>query len=238
MLVMDKKGFNELLESEHSKQYEVLSCLTDQKLKSLSKTVNRVRCEKYRTNYNEPKYGNLRRVFYQDELLHFFDEIRSPSVKYAFLTQFFFALRIGEIRFLEYEPRRSVLKVYNQKKDRYEYMPLHSGTKKLILALDEFQNLSSAYLRKAFRSVCDDIGLDYIYMEDAKGNNRYQFTTHCLRKTAITLFAENIGQELKVKEFARHKKDVTSKYFHYHERSFKKDLENAFRPYKGLLSGL
>lgn len=126
-------------------------------------------------------------------------------------------------------PSKGMLKIYQPKNDRTEWMPVHGRTHKLLEYLDEFNTYSKAYLRKRFGDMREKTGLDYQYGEAKNGRPLYQFSTHSLRKTAITLFAKEIDSEIKVKEFARHKGgDTTMRYFDYDFRTWREDLENCF----------
>jgi len=263
---MDNEGFQKFLGLSEAEQKQLVGDLSDGQLKELSKAVNRIRKEQYERGNHSPAYGNLRRSFYKDELAFFFDAAPNEGIRCAFLTMMFYGLRCGELQHLEYDdsrhqpmrqvadlqsadqgklevdtkirnaPKKGMLKIYQPKNDRHEWIPVHGKTTKLLENLDEFKDYSKAYLRNRFGDMREETGMTYQYGESKNGRPLYQFSTHSFRKTAITLFAKQADHELKVKEFARHKGgDVTMRYFDYDFRTWRNDLEETFDDLYGLI---
>lgn len=220
-------------------QLEVLTAYSDYLLKKISKITNRARMEKNPNHNSEPKYGNLRQVFYEDELRHFFETIRNPAVAVWFQAQFFYGLRISEVQKLRLVDRHTV-RIPPSKGKNQRYMPVHGRTFKLLLDLREVQSYSAKYMAKCFRAIRKDAELDMTYGTSKSGNKLYQFTSHNLRKTAATLFSKAVdGSYHKVQHFLRHSKnrsyEQARKYVWYDSREFKDDLETTFEPFYDLI---
>jgi integrase len=233
---MDKAGWHKLIGAPLETQCNLLEDLSAQKLKKLSKAINAVRDEMYQRDRGAPKYGNLRRAFYKDEFFSFMRCVEREAVRHAFLTMFFYGLRVGELRGLDYVEEQSILRIQNYKSNRTEYMPVHGKTWQLLKWLPEYKTYSVGYLTRMFRRVRERAGFNYVYDQSKNGKNLYQFSSHSLRKTSIKVFS-GVGEELKVKYFARHTGDVTMRYFRqgYGDRDFLRDLESCFDSYYELI---
>lgn len=226
---MDSEGFQQFLGLTPAEQRQVMQPLSESQIKELSKAINQRRRDMYEVSGGHPKYGNLRRRFYKDEIAHIMETTRNFGVRVAFQFLLFYGLRIGELSHIEHEPKQNLLKIYQPKNDRTEWLPIHGKTQEITKYVDEVRDYSKDYLRNCFTSIREDTGMTYVYDQASDGRDLYQFVTHSFRKTAITMFAKNVDQELKVKEFARHKDgDTTMRYFDYDYRQMKEDLEKTF----------
>lgn len=208
-----------------------LNKMSEQEMKDWSKLINEVRRQCYQTK-NRGKYGNLRRNFKLSELQRFFQVFMPKNVLQAFLIQFFFGLRIGELSQIQYVEDQDLLRVHSTKTDDTSWIPVHGRTKLLMFDLDEIRDYQTGSLQKSFRKIREEAGLDYQYGEATDGRPLHQFTTHSFRHTAITVFANHIDDEYKITEFSRHKAKnqlgTVATYRHYEQQKLRTDLENAF----------
>jgi len=101
--------------------------------------------------------------------------------------------------------------------------------------------LDTNYARKVFRGYVQKAGIDEIYAnsgdsrnpvrrKDGKPRRLHRFTTHSLRHTAITRFANAVnGNLFQTCHFARHSKpDVTMGYVHQQKEELYRNIEKAF----------
>lgn len=217
-----------LLTQNEELLYKDLLELPKHKLVKLVKYASKARKEKYDDSHKY-RYGNLPRSFTKKQFKTFIKSIWRKETKRIFLIQYFYALRIGELYHIEILPQ-GLLKIYNEKKDRFDYTPIHGKTKELFkepLILPHIDNL-----RKTFRKTIKRAGLEYIYYDEGRFKLR-QFTPHSLRHTAITKFMNIIKSELKTMKFGRWKMikgmGQLPTYYHYDTDLLKKDLEETFK---------
>lgn len=218
-----------LISLEETKLYEQLKELSKNKLVTIIKYASKARKEKYEDTHKY-RYGNLPRGFTRQQLKTFIKSVWRKETKRIFLIQYFYALRIGELYNLEVLPQQKLLKIYNQKCDRIDYLPVHGETYKLFekpLILPHIDNL-----RKTFRKTIKKANLEYIYYDDGRFK-LHQFTPHSLRHTAVTKYMSIIKSELKTMKFGRWKviKGFGSlpTYYYYSIDEMRKDLETVFR---------
>jgi len=234
---MSREVLRDVREMSASEVAEVLEEMSQAKIKKLSKKINKGKELLYPSN-RDYKNRNVREVFYNRELRRFMNSVRSPSARRAFLLQYFYGLRVGEISRCEWKQKSNILLVDLEKSDREQRIPVHGRTGVLLEDYDEYSGLSKNYLRKVFRKVREDVGLDYVYGESSDGRRLFQFKTHSLRKTAATVFMQEVEVEMKMKEFLGHSQqsNSTASYHGYWESEYRKDLESAFDPYYDLIS--
>lgn len=210
-----------------------LQTLPQKRLEEIRKTAGQVIEKKFCRGRGPAKYGNLPRCFTTEKIKRFFAAIKNPVVKQAFLIQFFYGLRVGEITFVRIDKYQNVVVIDNVKCGRTDYLPLIKGTEWLF---DDryFQDLSPHYLRKCFRAVCRDLGPEFCFVYGkAKntGRNLRLYTTHSLRHTAIDLVRRGTN-EFTASLFARHslsnKFGVTATYFHKSFDELSLDLDSVF----------
>jgi len=233
---MEKEALQNVREMSDNEVAQVLGEMSQAKIKELSKKINNGKELLYPRN-RDYKNRNVREVFFNDELRRFVNSVRSPSVRCAFLLQYFYALRVSEISRCEWKRDAGVLVVDLCKTEREQRIPVHGKTDELLEDLGEFQDLSSHYLRKCFRRVREDVGLDMVYGESSDGRSLYNFTTHSLRKTSATVFMRDVEVEMKMKEFLGHSQqsNSTQSYHGYWQEEYREDLESAFDVYYQLI---
>lgn len=185
----------------------------------------------------KPLYANLPREMSRDQVFQFFDELSrfgNEGVVKAFLRQFFYGLRVGEINSCKIVPGNYVLVTNHKDGGTVDYLPLIPGTEALF---EQIKPYSSNYLRKYFTETCDRLGDDfrYQYAKDAKGRYRRQFSTHTIRKTAANIIRSHTKDAYKASVFLRHETravyGVTAVYLHYPLEEMRGDLAKAFSPY-------
>jgi integrase len=203
--------------------------LPKNKLVNIIKQAGKARKQKYE-NTEKQLYGNLPRSLNNKDKKRFFKGIHRHNTRKIFLIQYFYALRIGELYTIEYLKEQKLLKIYNQKADRIEYLPIHGKTIHLFetpIILPHIDNL-----RKTFNKTIKKIGLEYIYYK-GPGYSLRQYTPHSLRHTAITKFMQHINNPLKAMHYSRHKnkKEYGSlpTYYYYTLDEMRKDLEKTFK---------
>jgi len=233
---MSREVLADVREMSANEVAEVLEEMSQAKIKELSKKINEGKELLYPRN-RDYKNRNVREVFYNRELRRFMNSVRSPTARCAFLLQYFFGLRVGEIGLCEWKQDSGVLVVDLEKSEREQRIPVHGETDKLLEDYGEYSGLSKHYLRKVFRRVREDVGLDYVYGESSDGRRLFQFKTHSLRKTAATVFMREVEVEMKMKEFLGHSQqsNSTASYHGYWEEEYRQDLERAFEPYYDLI---
>jgi len=238
-LAMGSEPLKTLLELDEDELADFFRGWRAHQIKELSKKVNTARDVLYRSDRSQ-KNKNVRQVFYPDELPDLFNCIRSRRVKWSFLLQFFYGLRVGEISRVSWNQDAGVIVYEAQKTGDEMRVPVHGQTTRLLQDLGEFQSLSKYYLRNAWASIREDAGLDYVYAEASDGRDLYNFGTHSLRKTAATYFEQVVDSELKVQTFLGHRtarsgNKSTPSYHWYFRDAWREDLEETFGRYYDLI---
>jgi len=249
---MDSGEFADFVEGINSMSADEVAALESDlsahKIKELSKQINKGRRILY-PDRRQYQNEHVREVMREEEVRAFLSIIRSESVRCAFLLQFFYGLRIGEIGQVRYLDEAGVLHVDLLKTERFQRIPVHGQTDELLDVYYEYGDLSPRYLNKCFRSIRDDaddafpdLDLAHIYGYAKDGKPLYQFKPHCLRKTAATYLVRETGSRMKMQEFLGHSKDggkdrnsSTDVYHGYWEEEYREDLERAFEPYYDLI---
>jgi len=132
-----------------------------------------------------------------------------------------------------------IVKVYSEKTNKVHFLPLVKPFKEFLIHNPLMIKHSSNYLRKVFRKVCSEAGIDMSYDRSTTGKPLYLNTTHSFRHSAINRFAEVVsGDPFKVAMFSRHSVrnviGVQSVYRHYSTDELKVDLEKCFAKYSFL----
>jgi hypothetical protein len=207
-------------------------------LDTLRHSCGKVIESKYRPHrLKKPLYANLPREMSSEQVFQFFEELRrfgNEGVVKAFLRQFFYGLRVGEINSCKIVPGNYVMVTNHKDGGTVDYLPVIPGTEELF---EPIKNYSSGYLRKYFTETCDRLGDDfrYQYATDRKGRLRRQFTTHTLRKTAANIIRTHTKDAYKASVFLRHETravyGVTAVYLHYPLEEMREDLTKAFSQY-------
>jgi len=208
-----------------------------QQIERMISNLSMVLRDKYRSNRSStPKYGNLSRAMKYEQIIKFFSHIRNPEIKYAFLLQFFYALRVSELSSIELFLEQGYIRIENKKCNRVEFLPLFEPVKYFFTHLP---TPTPNYLRKAFKSIRRDAELEFIYGKSTNEKQLYLFSTHSLRHTAINIFGDYVRDPFKVNIFSRHQKTkdigVMGTYRHYDMDKLRNDLTNAFEKYFILL---
>ena len=210
--------------------------LPKQRLINIAKNAYKARKIKY-TRQQGTIYGDLPKSLTEDQLRTFFNKIYTKPLKRLFQIQFFYALRIGELNKLEILKEQGILRIWNEKCDRWDHLPIHGDTWKLFTTPLPEYTIDQA--RKVFNNTIRRCGLEYIYHTDRQGYKYRQFTPHSLRHTAITIFLDHIQNPIKAMKYSRHKKGRTygslETYITYRTEQLKKDLEKAFTPYYNII---
>jgi integrase len=223
---------------ENSILYNHIKELPRWKLDAIRKTCTRGILNNFDRN-REVKYGNLPRGMTDEQLLKFFSTIRNKDAKIEFFIQFFFALRVGEISRAEIIQEHNIVKVYSEKTNKIQFLPLYEPIKTFLLENKLEVKHTPNYLRKVFRRVCDEAGINLVYDRSTTGKPLYLNTTHSLRHAAINRFAEAVnGDPFKVSMFSRHSVQsvigVQSVYRYYSMDDMAKDLVRCFQKYDSL----
>jgi len=232
-LNMNKNGFETLCQMEDDEVAELLDELSQHKLKKLSKKINNGRRLLYPEN-REYKNRNAREVMYEDEIIGFFETVRNERIRYAFLLQLFFALRTSELQRLRVNEKAGMVVVDLLKSDREQRIPIHGDTSELLEWVESVSCLSSQYVRKCFRAIREEAGLDYVYGESSDGRDLHNFKPYALRKTGATFLYRETTSEFKMAEFLGHKNaksqggSSTQVYHGYWQEEYREDLESAF----------
>lgn len=230
-------------DARESELYRKLILLPKWKMMKIQRAVSLARKDKFEYD-RKSKYGNLPRSMDKEQLRLFFASIRNPSVKAEFLLQFFFALRVGEIKNVRIVPGQDLLRIENKKCDRVEYLPLYEPVRSWLLKQDRCRTAvhSKDYLRKCFRAVRNHTTLNYQYADSRTGSHLFQFSTHSLRHSSINIFGSYIKDPYKIAQFSRHCASsimgVQSVYRSYPLKELQHDLSLAFADYGFLLDGL
>ncbi len=228
-------GYNHQDSTEKRMYKELYDCPKWQ-LVLISKVVHDIRKEKY-IRSKDTKYGDLPRCFNEEQIFRFFKGWKNKKVKNAFLIQFFYGLRVGELKNITYLKNQNLLRVYNEKCNRIEYLPVHGKTKELMKHIPI--TLSSHYLRNKFRANTFRHKMNYSYNTSTDGLKLWQFTTHSMRHSSIVIFGRHIVDPIKCMKFSRHKANKTfgvlPTYSYYGQDELRKDLEKAFKKYYGLI---
>lgn len=216
--------------------YSILSQLPKHRLVLINATINKVRTAKFHDK-SVKKYGDLPRGLSEPQLRLFFQKIHTNEMRKIFLIQFFYALRIGEINSIEVLREQNILRIWNEKCDRWDHIPIHGRTIELF---DEpIKEYRTDYLRKIFNNTIKRAGLEYIYHTDTNGYKHRQFTTHTIRHSGITVFLDYVINPIKAMRFSRHRNDKSYGslpiYMSYPHEKLRADLETAFRPYYDLI---
>lgn len=213
------------------KIYNTFMTLPKHAIVDLQKILSKARKDKY-DNRSSKKYGNLPRNLNAQQLEQFFKTIYRKETRRIFLIQFYYGLRIGEIGTIEYLQPQKLIKIYNQKCDRIDYLPVHGETYKLFekpIILPHLDNL-----RGSFNQTIKRMGLEFRYYKTRQGSELRQFTTHSLRHSAITLFMNYIKDPLKGMKFSRHANNKQfgslPVYCNYSLDEMRTDLEQTFKP--------
>lgn len=183
---------------------------------------------------------NLRKSFpSKASLLHFFATMKPCASKDRLLLQFFYALRVGEVKTVSYNPFTKLVRVETEKEGRIriDYLPFIEGTERLF----SVPLVSDNCLRNFFYRHCKRLGPPYhdIYHAGKTGDlNR--LTSHSLRVTASNGFREYTGDPYKQKVYLRHNISraygATSHYMEYSEDDFRSDLNGYMKEFvKSLL---
>jgi integrase len=206
------------------------------KLGEISKAITTIRESKYKRR-TDPKYGNLSKSMSKEQLFEIF-KIISPQIRSFFLVQLFYGLRIGEIKSIEIKEEINLIKFWNDKYDRIEYLPIHGPTLQILKEAKHCSINSTDRLRNRFREEISK--LNYIYAKSTNGKKLNLYTTHSLRHSAITLFTECTNSELKAFKFGRWKKGSRKYgclpiYYDYTMDRMRIDLEKTFSEYYNLI---
>jgi len=217
---------------EESILYEHIKDLPKWKLEAVRKTCTLAINNNFERN-RDVKYGNLPRGMTNEQLNKFFSVLRNKDAKTEFILQFFFALRVGEIGKIEIIHEHNVVKVYSDKTNKTHFLPLYEPIKTYLLNNPIKFKHTPNYLRKIFRKVCEESGINLSYDKSTNGRSLYITTTHILIHSAINRFAEVVnGDPFKVSMFSRHSVKnaigVQSVYRYYSMDDLKKDLEKCF----------
>lgn len=236
-----KALLDELLQLNDKELAAAMEHLSHHKLKRLG-VAKTAACRKYKKS-KKARYGRLPRALNPDQLRTFFGAIRNPNIKIAFLIQFFYGLRISEIKTVQVHWEQELIKIRNAKCGRDDWLPLYEPTKELFRHIDDIRGYSTNYLQKCFRAIRRDCGdkltLIYGVTEGGITRNLHLWTPHSLRHSAVGLFGDYISDLYKLTMFSRHdpesKIGVVAVYRQYDFDQLRKDLEDCFCIYTDLL---
>lgn len=222
-------------------------------LKEYQKELSQYVAERFPRASAVPSYDGLDRALTDDQLRRLFKAAPNPTVKLAFAIAFFAAARVGELGKMEVMSGIDKLRIGSPedatKNGTVDYLPLYEPLRSLLRHLDEVRNLSPHYVRKRFRMACKKAGPDLSTSHaTAKrtGRKLYAITFHSLRFAAIDVWTEKQPDPFKQNQFSRHdgrrQLGVITVYrrggSRYKHEEFKRELEEAFRPYRHLVADL
>jgi len=224
-------------ELEESDLFKIMNTLPRWQVETISKACTQAK-KKYQKK-SKPKYYGLPRSLNDEQLYLFFNSIKNPMHKTAFLLQFFLGLRESELRSIKILWNQELIAINNYKCDRKDYLPLFSPVKEILQQNKIPETYTAPYLSKLFRIYRSKLPkLCFVYSKSADGRDLYQFSNHSLRHTAITTVHKHVKDRVKTTMFSRHEESslgVVRTYIHYGMEELKEDLEAAFKKYKDLI---
>ncbi len=235
-------------------------------LKELKGVVNHIFSKKYRCS-GSPKYGSINKGFTELELQRFLRSIKSEKFALLFKYQAYTGLRIGEvcklhISNIDFGKRELTLK--SEKSGKMDALLIPSDLFKETVEFvaknaaqikaangyvfykennnnhNELQHVEQNYMRKVFREIIKECGLDTTYGESdeslyhRKERTLHRLTTHSLRHYAITKFAKSTnGNVVLASRFARHANpSTTMRYIAKDSEQLYQEIDSAFSPSK------
>jgi len=206
--------------------------LSFNRLKKLSKLINRIIIEKYGKKPNLS--SGVDRTLNEEEIRKLFAAFTSEKYRLLFGLQLALALRISEIAALNIQDidfNRRTATIYEEKtKKRYEKLIPLELFNRLIAWIDlnklqirksggyvwfsegncqkkrQCSHNTKDYLRKVFKEAVKRAGLDSIYAKSKDGNPLYRIATHSMRKTGITMMSRALNGDLfKLMAYSGHK---------------------------------
>lgn len=208
--------------------------LTQHQIKRLRKIAGEVINQKYdmKSGRSKPLYGNLPKKFSLSELEQIFAKIDNTRLRMAFAIQFLLGLRIGELSNLEIVPNQGIVKICSNKSKKIDFLPLLPCVEQLIIKYQSGVMFNHNYLRKVFRDILKEVGLNYAYAISDDNRKLHQFSTHSLRHTAVNMFSEFVGDDYKTCCFSRHtaqsRMGTQAAYRHYSLDELREDYSACF----------
>ena len=208
---------------------ERLLALPKHRITEIQKTLSMVREVKF-GRQRDPAYGNLSRALTPEQLVALL-RFAHPRSRASFALMLLYGFREGEVHTASMVPNQGLVHVVNFKvRHRNEYIPLIEGSEILFLAPKPSYNL----LRRDFRAAADLIGASYTYAVSRTGRKLYQFTTHSLRHSAISIVAAHSHDPAIAAAFARHSREkafgTTGRYIHVPTDRVREAMEKALWP--------
>ena len=208
--------------------------LSKQELVTLRHQILTTYREKYRKKYDQPLYGNLPRNMSIEYIKSLMQSMKEEHKK-IFMIQFFYALRVGELK--DIILLDDTLVVHNHKMNRKEYLPIFNTSRTYLEGVGYAKNYSTNRLRSIFSSYIRRME-NYVYEYSSDGRPLYQFNNHCLRHTAISLVGEFLKDPYKIGCYSRHSTQklvgVQAVYRHYRHEIMRCDLEEVFCVFRGV----
>lgn len=190
---------------------EILYGLPKHTVCTLMSDLSYVRKEKF-TRSRKPKYGNLPRAMNTDQFERVYAAL--PHRRFQLVVKellFSYALRIGELHKLQVVDG-GLLQIGTHedptKTGGVDYLPVYTDEARLRDAISVAQSYSTDYLRNVIRKAFKRSGVGIVYATSKDGRRLNQFTTHSFRHTAISAFADFVGDHYIYTRFSRH--DATS----------------------------
>lgn len=192
----------------YSQVLDLLSVDEDElTLDRLKRASSLLACERRERFDRGPRVARCRRVrqFFSDvELERFFGLVSSQRDARAFLLALAFGLRVSEVPRASFHEGSMTLRVYSEKLDRYESLPVYEGALDVARWADSL-DVSPNGLRNRFRVYRDrDPALCFWYDESDDGRRLSQFSSKSLRKTFVQRVYESSRDPIVASMCSRH----------------------------------
>lgn len=219
----------------------ILSGLTKHRLVTIIREASAVRKEKYEPKAREPAYGSLPRGFNLEQIYKLFHAVRSRRVYKIMLVSLILALRIGEIRSLEILPNQDLVRLYNEKKRRYDVLPIPHGLLNIVREVIIMPKTAcfEENLRKVYNETLERASLNYSFGVNKNGYRMKQYVYHSLRFTGITLFRRQVKDPILGMKYSRHRSKIYGEigtYTVYTTDEMRDDMDKAFMPLAPLVA--
>lgn len=178
--------------------------LTLDALKRAQSALSEARSEHFSRGPRLSLCRRVRQFFSLEDLEVFFGLVSSPRDRVAFLLMLAFGLRVSEVSRCVFHEESMQLRVYSEKLDRFETLPVYPGALVVARASRDLV-VSSDGLRNRFRLYRSrDPRLCYSYCSSLDDRRLYQYSSKSLRKTAVQFVYAQCRDPLVTSLFSRH----------------------------------
>lgn len=203
------------------------------------------------------KRGNINKGFTKEELDQFLKHVKNPKAHLAFTLQAYLGLRVGEvvsIKLQNIDLTQRQLYVQTEKAHTGDRLYLHDQAfavlapwiqkhREAIIAhegyvlfgKEQYQHLSSAWLRGYFRKALKRAGLDQVYAKSTEPIEKtpralHRFSTHSLRHYFGTSVYKQTKDPVITQRLLRHTEPgSTMTYIHTAQQDLDKAIRETFK---------